>query len=469
MKYELRQGDVLDELRKIPDNSIDAILGDPPSAISMMDLSWDSDKGGREQWIAWMTEVCAECKRVLKPGGFHVFWALPRTSHWTATAMENAGLEISGKLYHIFGSSMPHGVNIAKALDAAAGVIPTEIIGQSTGQGYSSLAEKVHESGARPYVKGLPAEHTDRNIYAPVTELAKKYMGWNSALKASLEEYIVGRKPLIGTYVENITTYGTGAYNIGATRVGVESEDAKGRIKRWTPTVLFSHTPECVYLGTMQVKSSSRPTIASPTALGQGSGWNQHANRPVEHPGHADTNGEETVERWACPPECSVRILEMQSGKNKGGTYRPPTARKRERYFESKGEHASTSNAPDNYGDEGSATRYFPIFPPDDDVLWRYLPKPSVAEANKGLPRGMRNKHPTKKGISLFYWILTLICPPGGVVLDPFCGSGPTLVAGLEAGFDVIGIDADPESIAVARARAEHTLKEIAAATHTLF
>ena len=103
-------------LKKIPDNSIDSIVTDPPAGISFMARGWDSDKGGRDHWIKWMQEVATECKRVLKPGGHAFVWAIPRTSHWTATAWENAGFEIRDVVAHIFGSGFPKSHNVEKAV-----------------------------------------------------------------------------------------------------------------------------------------------------------------------------------------------------------------------------------------------------------------------------------------------------------------------------------------------------------------
>ena len=87
-------GDCIDVMRGMDAGSVDAIVTDPPAGINFMGKEWDHNKGGRAQWIAWMTAVAAECLRVLKPGGHALVWAIPRTSHWTATAWEDAGFEI---------------------------------------------------------------------------------------------------------------------------------------------------------------------------------------------------------------------------------------------------------------------------------------------------------------------------------------------------------------------------------------
>ena len=114
-------GDCLDVMRGMADNSVDAIVTDPPAGISFMGKTWDHDKGGRREWIAWMTEVMGECLRVLKPGGHALVWALPRTSHWTGIALEDAGFELRDQIQHLFGSGFPKSLDVSKAIDKAVG------------------------------------------------------------------------------------------------------------------------------------------------------------------------------------------------------------------------------------------------------------------------------------------------------------------------------------------------------------
>lgn len=83
MSLQILHGDCLELLPTLADNSVDAVLTDPPAGISFMNKEWDHDKGGRDSWIAWMQQVASECLRIIKPGGHALVWALPRTSHWT--------------------------------------------------------------------------------------------------------------------------------------------------------------------------------------------------------------------------------------------------------------------------------------------------------------------------------------------------------------------------------------------------
>ena len=116
-RWEVREGDSAELLRSLPDNSIDAMVCDPPAGIGFMGRAWDKDKGGRDQWIVWLSGIMAESLRVVKPGGHALVWALPRTSHWTATAVEDAGWEIRDVFHHLFGSGFPKSLDISKEID----------------------------------------------------------------------------------------------------------------------------------------------------------------------------------------------------------------------------------------------------------------------------------------------------------------------------------------------------------------
>ena len=117
MNYRLIVGDCREVMRSMSEDSVDAIVTDPPAGIGFMGREWDSDKGGRDKWIAWLANIMRECLRVLKPGGHAVVWALPRTSHWTGMAIEDAGFTIRDVITHNFGSGFPKSLDISKAID----------------------------------------------------------------------------------------------------------------------------------------------------------------------------------------------------------------------------------------------------------------------------------------------------------------------------------------------------------------
>jgi hypothetical protein len=110
----LHHGDCLDILSTIADNSIDAIITDPPAGIGFMGAEWDKSKGGRDVWIQWLAARLIAARRTLKPGHYGLVWALPRTSHWTGMACEDAGFIVEDRLSHIFGSGFPKNKNKLK-------------------------------------------------------------------------------------------------------------------------------------------------------------------------------------------------------------------------------------------------------------------------------------------------------------------------------------------------------------------
>jgi hypothetical protein len=113
-RWCVEHGDALEVLKKLPSSSLDAWVNDPPSGIAFMGRDWDKDKGGAEAWIAWFEELSREVFRVLKPGAHGFVWSLPRTSHWTGTALERAGFEIRDQLHHVFGSGFPKSLNVGR-------------------------------------------------------------------------------------------------------------------------------------------------------------------------------------------------------------------------------------------------------------------------------------------------------------------------------------------------------------------
>jgi site-specific DNA-methyltransferase (adenine-specific) len=157
MRFTLHHGDCLKVLKTLPSCSVDAIVTDPPAGIAFMGKEWDTDKGGRDAWIAWMQSVAQECLRVIKHGGHALVWALPRTSHWTAMAWENAGWEPRDKVVHLFGTGFPKSLNVGGGL--------------------------------------------------------------GTALKPAAEDWWLLRKPIDGTIAGNVAKHGTGALNIDGCRI----------------------------------------------------------------------------------------------------------------------------------------------------------------------------------------------------------------------------------------------------------
>ena len=193
-KFTLYNGDCLEVLRDLPDNSVDSICTDPPAGISFLGADWDKDKGGRDGWVKWMTDVATECLRVIKPNGLALVWAIPRTSHWTAMAWEDAGWACDDVVAHIFGSGFPKGFNISKAIDKLHGA-ERKIIGYK--EGSPNVGKK--GDGKVGYVPGIKVDLSKVNLTYAVTEAATedaiKWSGWSTALKPAAEHWILLHKP----------------------------------------------------------------------------------------------------------------------------------------------------------------------------------------------------------------------------------------------------------------------------------
>jgi site-specific DNA-methyltransferase (adenine-specific) len=210
---KLFNGDCLDVLKTLEDNSIDSCVTDPPSGcLGFMGKSWDQDKGGRDHWIKWLQEIMVEVHRVLKPGGHMLCWAIPRGSHWTATAIENAGFEIRDIINHAFFSGFPKSLNVGKAIDKINGI--------KEENNYPSIDTQDMGFG----FKRVPRERES----TLETDDAKQWSGYGTALKPSVEHYILARKPIEEkTVAKNVLRYGTGSLNIDASRIPIKANDSK--------------------------------------------------------------------------------------------------------------------------------------------------------------------------------------------------------------------------------------------------
>ena len=204
--------DCLEALKSLPDNSVDLLCTDSPAGIAFMGKSWDENKGGRDKWIEWLKEIMVEAKRVLKPGAHGFVWALPRTSHWTAMALENAGFEIRDCIVHTFSSGFPKSHNVGLKIDKMNGM---------PDRGHRiAVANRNHPDGTlEPNGEFIPA-------YEAKTENGKKWEGWGTALKPACEYWWMIRKPLgEKTVAENVLKWGTGALNIDDARIPYSSEN----------------------------------------------------------------------------------------------------------------------------------------------------------------------------------------------------------------------------------------------------
>jgi site-specific DNA-methyltransferase (adenine-specific) len=406
-------GDCLEILRKLPDCSLDSLVTDPPAGISFMGKAWDDDKGGRDEWVKWLSEVMRECLRVMKPGAHGMVWSLPRTSHWTGTALEQAGFEVRDVVSHLFGSGFPKSMNIGKAIDKMNGD-ERPVIGSwtPTGTARPKVGAAGHSAGRTSAAD--PNYIAQTGVTLPITSAASAaWEGWGTALKPAAEFWWLIRKPLSEkTVAVNVLKWGTGALNIDGGRIGY-SENEK---------VDFTRVQDGNIYG-------------SGETYGKGE---QKQTTPLFKPnGRFPAN---LVLSCVCEPDqhdafCPVHMLDEQSGQRPAG-YRSNPSTQSGSKFQSNGGAGERG-----YKDTGGASRFF------------YCAKVSASERNAGLDT--KNTHPTLKPLRLMRYFCRLVTPPGGKILDPFMGSGSTGVAALSEGFQFVGIEREPEYHAIAEKRME--------------
>jgi hypothetical protein len=299
---------------------------------------------------------------------------------------------------------------------------------------------------------------------------------------------------------ENILKWGVGGINIDATRIGYREDDhvlkyegySNGQYKseyedgtsykhgnqvqintqgRFPANIIFTHHPECECIGTKKIKAI-KGGIGEKSMGGMGKNgiYGKYSNDKLgaNAGGLGDADGNEEVENWDCHEDCPIRILDEQSGVSKS----PIKVSSGGKTFH--GEKYDSRGIDKNcFGDKGGASRFF------------YVAKASKAERNKGLegfeekrmegrdegqdersvafkarPTPMANVHPTVKPVKLMQYLVKMITPPNGIVLDPFCGSGTTGVACKLEGFQFVGMEQDPEYIKIAESRINNYVEE---------
>jgi DNA modification methylase len=419
-RVTLLHGDCLEVLKTLESDSVDALVTDPPAGIGFMGKDWDHHKGGRDQWVAWMREVMTEALRVLKPGAHGLVWAIPRTSHWTGTALEDAGFEVRDRIAHVFGSGFPKSMDVSKQLDKAAGA-EREVVGEKiTGRALGGSNWRDGNAGGQEMVP----------VTAPATEAAKQWQGWGTALKPAMEDWWLVRKPFFGTVAANVLKYGTGAINVDGCRIEGVRE-----------------------------KTHSDPRKA-------GNGWNASPSRelpPGRWPANLIHDGSDEVV-GLFPMTSSGNVKPYAKATRQGNAYgrQPKTST-----FQRDGDTGSAarffycakaSKADRDEGLEGFALRSASECCEDREPGSAGLDNP---RAGAGRTSGARNIHPTVKPTSLMRYLCRLVTPPNGIILDPFMGSGSTGKGAMLEGFRFIGIEREAEYLEIARARINHQLEKV--------
>lgn len=392
---KILQGDCLEVMRGMADNSVDSVVTDPPYGLSFMGKKWDYDVPSEDIW--------RECLRVLKPGGHLLAFAGTRTQHRMAVRIEDAGFEIRDMIAWVYGSGFPKSHNVGNAVDKSLGC-------ENRGHAISS-GSQIHPTTGKPRANGelLPK-------YEGRTDEGKKWAGFGTALKPAMEPITVARKPLIGTVADNVLAHGTGALNIDGCRVG---------------------------------------TDAITTTNGKGFdgsfGGGTNDNGGTVHQGRWPANlihdgSEEVVGLF---PDAGNGHWSYKPAKD-GGIYKyglkdmpdggiDKTVSSAARFFYC----AKASKRDRDEGCEGLEER--------QPIHGRGNEKGGLQVSNS--KNHKRNNHPTVKPTDLMRYLCRLVTPPGGIVLDPFAGSGSTGKACAVEGFRFIGIEREAEYCEIARAR----------------
>jgi DNA modification methylase len=332
---------------------------------------------------AWCDHWCAEAFRVLKPGAYMLVFGGTRTAHRVACAIEDAGFEIRDTLMWVYGSGFPKSLDVSKALDKAAGVERTEIVGPKIGHEDFIERTDTHSAGGRsegwerPWRDDPNAVLRSHMQFKPVTKEATIWAGWGTSLKPSYEPIILARKPLMGTVAQNILKHGVGGLNIDACRVSI-ADDTMGRF----PANL--------------ILDGSDEVLDVFAAYGdKGGGGKPRMTKPNQ--GRAD--------------ESQYRIKPTE------GTVR-------------------------DHGDTGTAARFFQTCAwTHEEAASRLIYSSKASTKDRA-----GSKHPTIKPVSLLRYLCKLITPPDGTILDLFAGSGTTGQGAVEEGFkNIILIERETE------------------------
>ena len=445
----LLNGDCIEQMQKLKDEGkqIDSVVTDPPyHLISIVERYGKDgsapakDKDGLYQrqargfmgkeWdggdIAFRTDTWKLAYDLLKPGGYLLAFSASRNYHRMAVAIEDAGFEIRDQIMWIYGSGFPKSLNIGKAIDKRNGV-QGDVIG----------TRKVTSSDIGQN-SGWNHLNTDRGDYE-YREIMNEYEGWGTALKPAHEPIVMARKPLEGTNIDNVLKYGTGAINIDGCRI--QGDDTGGERK----------------ITTRKSRDENNVWTDDNSGMKQEENHFADADPKGRYPANVMHDGSDVVQDIF--PQTSKSVSTKRTRKTIGSFGMP-------------------NDTTPEYDDEGTAARYF------------YCPKTSAEERNRGLEsftakpmawgnqakaelkRGnldfkgnqgdgskhnkvaMRlNTHPTVKPVELMKYLCRLVTPKGGVVLDPFMGSGSTGMAAKDEGFDFIGIEKDEEYFKICESR----------------
>lgn len=406
-------GDCLEKLKDLADNSVDSIVTDPPYGLSFMGKKWDYDVPSVDIW--------KECYRVLKHGGHLLAFGGSRTYHRLAVNVEDAGFEIRDQIMWIYGSGFPKSHNIGKSVDKKLGN-ERETVGVSKA-GKTALGQN----------SGWNSHENKTKI--DITKGSSQWEGWGTALKPAHEPIVMARKPLSEkTVVNNVLKWGTGGINIDDSRIQHDEP----------------------------LKTTNRTK--------KGNTWNdKNSGFRNNLPNLASASPSGRFPANVIFDEEAGKILDEQTGIIKSGMLKKGTKRLKSSNPNTSFLQGTRTVANDSYGDKGGASRFFYCAKTSkkdrDEGMKEFEEKKWVQFSTKNNTSGeasnwskerqtsYKNIHPTVKPTKLMAYLVNLVTPKNGIVLDPFMGSGSTGKACVQKGFDFIGIEMQEEYMDIAKAR----------------
>jgi len=384
-KGKLIHGDNIEVMNKLKDNSVHSCISDFPYDLSFMGKKWDTTGNFYE----WCKERAVPLFRIIKPGGYVCIFGHPKTNHRMKSAFEDAGFNIVEEIDWVYGTGFPKNQDIGKLFDKNAGV-DRKVVGIDETKLRPNRKSEI-EGADRVLAGGFKSDN-GASITEPSTEQAKAWNGWKTAgLKPAHEPIAVFQKPLEGTYINNISTYGVGGMNIDACRVPTSQADkdtinAKSSKK---PTTNYSDKDDKIYGAYAEDKSMP-------------------ANEIGRFPSNMifDSSMGEVLDNQSGERACGSGNGNAKVGESSNGVIAPLRR---------------GTLTPRN--DTGGASRFFLNINADDFVPFLYCAKPTKKEKGEG------NTHVTVKPKSLIKWLIKLVTPIGGRTIDITAGSGTHGVA----------------------------------------
>lgn len=414
--FRIVNGDSLIELDKLEPNSIDSIVCDPPYEINFMNKGWDNSG------IAYNVDLWKKCLNVLKSGSFMLVFGGSRTFHRVMCAIEDAGFYIKDTMMWLYGSAMPKGENIGLAIDKRNGV-ESKVVATMDAPSLKDTVEKQKEIGNGSIMTFGQISNAKRLQYE-IKEAQNEWNGWNTSLKPAFEVIIVAQKPIEEkTIVDNVLKWGVGAYNIDECRIPISSEDDYD----------------------INNRPISKATDSDDDGHFLDELYDYDAKHGVTNKGRYPSNLILTYDDETFDDVCGGFPNTKSSPESPNANH---TFKGNKDAFEW-GFKNRVVNA--SYNDSSNACRYF------------YSAKASKKDRDEGLEfkqtKLRKNNHPIVKPTSLLEYLIKLVTPKGGIVLDPFMGSGSTGKAVAfennerNANYSFIGIELSKEYCEIANAR----------------